>query len=317
MISLDALLKEANSVGIAGHINPDGDCTGSVLGLYNYIKSEYPKISVFPFLKDIPEVFNFLAGSSDLINPEERKTEELDVFFSLDCSDTARLGDAYKFFKAAKNSVCVDHHISNLSFAKENYIVPDASSTCELVFNLLDETRINKEIAECLYTGMVHDTGVFQYQATSSTTMSIAGKLMDKGIDYPKIIKETFYEKTYEQNRLLGKALLNSKLYFDGKVIASIISNADYKECNATRKDCEGIVAQLRVTKGCEVAIFLYQNEDGTYKASLRSASFVDVAKIAEDFNGGGHVRAAGANVGKSPQKAIETIIEKIKASYD
>lgn len=316
MINLNNLLAKVNTIGISGHINPDGDCTGSVLGLYNYIKKEFPSKKVYAFLKDIPEVFSFLKGSEDLINPEDMEAEPFDLFFSLDCSDTARLGDSYKFFKLAKNNVCIDHHISNLSFAKENYIVPDASSTCELVYNVLDESKIDKEIAECLYTGMVHDTGVFQYQATTSITMNIAGRLMDKGIDYPKIIKETFYEKTYEQNRLLGKALLNSKLYCDGNVVASVISNADYKECNATRKDCEGIVAQLRVTKGCEVAIFLYQNEDGTYKASLRSSTTVDVAKIAEEFSGGGHVRAAGANVGKEPSKAIDIIVEKIKAYY-
>ena len=108
--------------------------------------------------------------------------------------------------------------MSNQAFAEENYIVPDASSTCELVFDMLEVDKITKEIAECLYTGMVHDTGVFQYSCTSEKTMNIAGVLMEKGIEYSKIIDDTFYTKTYNQNRILGKALLDSKLYLDGKL---------------------------------------------------------------------------------------------------
>ena len=111
---------------------------------------------------------------------------------------------------------CVDHHISNQNFADANYIFPEASSTCELVYELIDEEKITKEIAECIYVGIVHDTGVFQYSCTSAKTMNIAGRLMEMGIDFSRIVDKTYYEKTYEQNRILGQALVDSQLFLDG-----------------------------------------------------------------------------------------------------
>ena len=185
MSKLDTVLAGKTSVGIAGHVRPDGDCVGSTLAVYNYIRFYYPKVDVRLYLEPIPNIFKFLAHSSDIRN---EYTDEItfDLFIAEDCGDTGRLGNAAKYFEHAAHTFCIDHHVSNQAFADDNYIFPDASSTCELVFELMDEEKITKEIAECLYTGMVHDTGVFQYSCTSAKTMNIAGRLMDKGIDYSK-----------------------------------------------------------------------------------------------------------------------------------
>ena len=134
------------------------------------------------------------------------------------------MGFSAPLFENASETLCVDHHISNRSFGKNNYIKPDASSTCELVFELMEEEeKITREIAECLYLGLVHDTGVFQYSCTSPETMVVASRLMAKGIDYSKIIHDTYYEKTYVQNQILGRALLESVLFMEGKCIVSVI----------------------------------------------------------------------------------------------
>ena len=312
MISLDEKLIGIKSVGISGHVRPDGDCVGSTLAVYNYIDTYYPEVEVELFLEQIPDVFKFLKHA-DKIQHCFDKEKQFDLFIVLDCGDAGRLGDTIKYYQAAKHTLCIDHHMSNQAFAEENYIVPDASSTCELVFDLLDSEKVTKEIAECLYTGMVHDTGVFQYSCTSEKTMNIAGILMEKGIEYSKIIDDTFYTKTYNQNRILGKALLDSKLYLDGKCIATYLTQETLKEFSCSPKHLDGIVNQLRVTKGVVVAAFLYENEDGSYKVSLRANGDFNVADVVSVFGGGGHVKAAGCTM----DGGIDSILERLMSEIE
>lgn len=309
---LEEALASKKSVGISGHVKPDGDCIGSCLGVYNYIKAYHPQITAEIFLEEIPPVFSFLSFSEEIISDAPEK-EAHDLFICLDCGDMKRLGENGKYFENAKETLCIDHHISNQSFADENYIFPEASSTSELVFQLLDRERITKEIAECLYVGIIHDTGVFQYSCTSPSTMEAAGFLMQLGVPFPRIIDETFFQKTYAENRLMGKALLKSALYAEGRVIASILTEKDMEEINATKKDTEGIVSQLRSTKGVEASIFLYQTGEDEFKLSLRSTEIVDCAAISMKYGGGGHVRAAGATLREDPEGAVKAIVREME----
>lgn len=305
-------LEGVQTVAIAGHVRPDGDCVGSCLATYNYIKDNYPKIEVALYLQPIPNIFKFLSRADEIMHScEEDKT--YDLFIAQDCGDLKRLGDAAKYFETAKKTICVDHHVSNDNFADENYIFPYASSASELVFGLIGEKSITKKIAECIYVGMVHDTGVFQYSCTSAKTMEIAGKLMEMGIDFSKIVDETFYTKTFEQNQILGKALLNSRLLLNGKMIASVITMEEMKQYHVLPKHLDGIVNQLRVTKGVEAAVFLYENEDGSYKVSTRSNGLVNVAELAVKFGGGGHERAAGFSMEGTPEDLIEKVAFEIE----
>lgn len=136
---------------------------------------------------------------------------------------------------------------------------------------------------------------------------------MDTGIDYPRIIDETFYTKTFSQNKILGRALLNGRLYADGKVIASVITKEDMQEFGVMPRHLDGIVNQLRVTKGVEAAVFLYETDDNQLKASTRSNGLVDLAEIAVNFGGGGHVCAAGFSMQGDADTAIEAIVAEIK----
>lgn len=305
-------LEGVQTVAIAGHVRPDGDCVGSCLATYNYIKDNYPKIEVALYLQPIPNIFKFLSRADEIMHScEEDKT--YDLFIAQDCGDLKRLGDAAKYFETAKKTICVDHHVSNDNFADENYIFPYASSASELVFGLIGEKSITKKIAECIYVGMVHDTGVFQYSCTSAKTMEIAGKLMEMGINFSKIVDETFYTKTFEQNQILGKALLNSRLLLNGKMIASVITMEEMKQYHVLPKHLDGIVNQLRVTKGVEAAVFLYENEDGSYKVSTRSNGLVNVAELAVRFGGGGHERAAGFSMEGTPEDLIKKVAFEIE----
>ncbi|MGN0427291.1 MAG: bifunctional oligoribonuclease/PAP phosphatase NrnA [Agathobacter sp.] len=311
-MDLKSKLEGKQRIGIAGHVRPDGDCAGSTLAVYNYIKNNYPNTDVRLYLEPIPNIFKFLQRSEE-IRSDYTDEIDFDLFIALDCSDLGRLGNAAKYFEHAKETLCIDHHVTNGAFATDNYISPKASSTCELVFELLEKEKITREIAECLYTGMVHDTGVFQYSCTSAKTMNIAGQLMEMGIDYPKIVDETFYTKTFNQNKILGQALLNSKLYLDGKVIASVISHQEMQDFNVLPKHLDGIVNQLRITKDVKVALFLYENEDETFKGSLRVNGEFDVAKIAAVFGGGGHVKAAGFSIEGPAEEAISRVVAEIE----
>ena len=193
-MNLDSILKDVKSVGISGHVRPDGDCVGSTLALYQYITKYYPEIECKLYLERIADCFYFLKGAKEIIHTVDNKV--YDCYFALDCGDLSRLGDFAALFKAAKKTVCIDHHKSNSGFADEELVVPGKSSTSELIFELLPKDRIDKEIAEALYVGIVHDTGVFQYSSTTAATMSAAGFLMECGIDYSAIVDGTYYEKT-------------------------------------------------------------------------------------------------------------------------
>ena len=311
-MKLKTQLENVKTVGLAGHVKPDGDCVGSTLAVYNYLKTYYPELEVTLYLEPIPNIFKFLSRSAEIVHDcSEEKV--YDLFIAMDCGDAGRLGEAAKYFTSAKKTFCIDHHISNSSFADENYIFTHASSTSELVFELLDTEKITKEIAECIYVGLVHDTGVFQYSCTSAKTMNVAGHLMELGIDFTRIVDDTFYKKTFNQNRILGQALVNSRLYLDGKCIVSVITAEEMQEYEVEPKHLEGIVQQLRVTKDVEAAIFLYENPDGNYKVSMRSNENVDVAKVMMAFGGGGHVRAAGATMQGAPEEILQKTLAEVE----
>ena len=159
--------------------------------------------------------------------------------------------------------------------------------------------------------GIVHDTGVFKHSNTTRKTMEYAGMLLEKGVSTTKIIDETFYQKTFVQNQLLGKALLKSQLYADGQIIISNLSEQDFEELHASTSDSDGIIDQLRITKGVEAAIFLYPIENG-YKVSMRSNEKVKVSEIAKTHGGGGHIRAAGCSMKGTLKDIQSTIISEI-----
>lgn len=315
-IVLQDILKDKRRIAMGGHIRPDGDCVGSCMGMYLYLKEQFPKIHTDVYLEEVPEAYRMISGTEE-VKTQIPEDGTYDLFISLDCGDVKRLGFSEPLFEKAAETVCIDHHISNEAFADHNYIVPDASSTSELVFTLLDKEKISKAVAEALYMGIVHDTGVFQYSCTSPRTMEIAAELMRKGINGSEIIDKTYYEKTYIQNQILGRALLESMLIMEKRCIVSVIRQRSMKFFQAQPSDLEGIVSQLRQTKGVEVAIFLHEIEPQKFKVSLRSKGAVDVSVIAKHFGGGGHVRAAGVTMSGSSHDVINNITARIALQLD
>lgn len=311
MSILHEVLEGVKSVVILGHVNPDGDCAGSCLGMYNYLSEQYPEVYVQVYLEPLSSKFSYMKHFDEVKNTPPQEPEACPSFelcITLDASDTARLGAFLPYLQNAKNSLCIDHHVTNKGMGAFNVIVPEASSTCEVLYTLLDSEKISKETAECLYTGIVHDTGVFKFSCTSPQTMRIAGELMEKGIDFSWIIDETFYKKTYIQNQILGRALLESITFLHGTCIFSVVRKKDMAFYGVDKKDLDGIVEQLRVTDKVECAIFLYETDVHEYKVSMRSKNIVDVSKIAAFFGGGGHAKAAGCTMTGSIYDVINNL---------
>ncbi|MDE5777004.1 MAG: bifunctional oligoribonuclease/PAP phosphatase NrnA [Lachnospiraceae bacterium] len=309
-------IEEADSIVILGHIRPDGDCVGSCLGVYNYILDNYPQKTVDIYLDPFKSEFMFLRGAERVLHEKQEKTYELCI--SLDSGDLDRHGEFLPFYHTAKRTMCVDHHISNQGFGDVCYVMTNCSAAAECIYTLLDADKIGMECAECLYLGIVHDTGVFKYNNTTKQTMEIAGSLIEKGARSQLIIDGTFYQKSFKQNKMLGKALDASFLALDGRVIISCLTKDVFDEFDATSLDTDGVVDALRITDGVECALWMYEYPNqGTFKCSLRSNELVNVNKIACKFGGGGHVRASGCEVTGDKDSIMEQILDMIRAQLE
>ena len=316
MIDLNSIISGAGSIALAGHVRPDGDAVGSTLGLYNYIRKVWPEKDVTVYLEEPQDIFAYLKGYDDITWPEKDAPErEYDLFIALDLGDLERLGNAGKYFTSARRTACIDHHISNSGFGDDYHIVPTASSTSELVFDLIDESKLDEDIAKCIYTGIIHDTGIMQYSNTSRHTLEIVGKLIEFGFNFTEIINKTFYEKTYVQNQIMGRAVLESILFMNGRCIASVIDHKAMEFYGASSKDFDGIANQLFKTRGVDCAIFMYESshEQNLYKVSMRASDRVNVADIAKKFGGGGHKKAAGFSMNGTYHDILNNISAEIE----
>lgn len=304
------LIENAKNIAITGHVSPDGDCTGSTLALYNYITENFEGKQVRVCLEKPSKKFSYMNGF-DLIS--EDPFLEADLLVSLDASDRERLGIRGVMLDTAKESICIDHHVTNTNFAKFNIVEDFRSSTCELLYTLLDYDKISVNTAVCLYTGIVHDSGVFKYQSTTRQTMEIAGALIDKGFDFTKIIDDTYFKKDLKASKLLGLVLTNAKLIFDGKCCYGLLDYDTWTGYIDDKKKMDGIIENLRNIDGVEIALFMYETAKDEHKVSLRSIN-ADVSSIATALGGGGHMRAAGATVhGKADELLENTILPMIK----
>ena len=290
-------VKDAATIGISGHIRPDGDCIGSVMGLYLYLLKKCPDAQIEVFLEQPGEEFSCISRIGDIHTDFATGVEQFDVFIVLD-STKERTGEAQKYFDAAHKRINIDHHVSNLGDGDVNFLDPKASSASELVYRAIeDKEAMDPSIAKALYIGIIHDTGVFQYSNTTPETLKKGAELISYGFDFPRMIQETFYQKTYVQTQIMGRALMESIRFLDGRCIVSAVDKKTMDFYEVTPKDMDGIVNQLRNIEGISCAIFMYQTGTLEYKVSLRSDEKVNVAEVASYFGGGGHARAAGCTM--------------------
>lgn len=312
MIDLRGAAQGAERILVAGHVRPDGDCVGACMGTYRYLKNIYSDKCISIYLETLPQKFAFLAEGEAVVKQEISETP-YDLVIALDSSSPDRLGEAQAAFQAAGSTLVVDHHVSNELYGTNNVVEAEASSTCEVLYQMMEPSGIDRKVAEALYIGIVSDSGVFRYSNTSKKTMEIAGTLMEKGIPFSEDIDRCYYQRTYTQTQLLGRTLLASMRVMEGKCIVATITRRMMEFYGAKTEDIDGIIDQLRITKGVEVAILLHELADQEYKVSMRSNKVVDVRKIAVYFGGGGHVRAAGCTMRGSIYDVCNNLTEHIE----
>ncbi len=307
ILKISELVRELKprNIGIAGHVHPDGDCIGSCTSLYLYLKKAHPEITdVALYLEEIKGELKNLPGYGRSVHEEDDRV--FDLFITCDVSEIERIGVAKELFGKAVNTICIDHHVTNPGFADTNIVDAEAGSCAEVLCEMYDRQFMDRDIASCLYTGMIHDTGVFQYQNTRPKTLRLAADLLEYGIDFSSIIDRSFNERTFVQSRIMGYTLNKAQLYHSGKTAAVTLSISEMKEYGATLEDLDMIVSQLRFIEGVEAAIFAYEVSDGYWKLSMRSKSVLDVSKACAVFGGGGHVRAAGCNMSGDEKQVLD-----------
>jgi len=307
-IKIGQILSTYDNIVLGTHVNPDGDAVSSTFAFAQTLKimGKNPIVLIskysdkYCYIKGAEFIYN---GDYDNINP--------DVFIALDCGDKKRLGKSQPVFDRAKITFNIDHHISNNNFADNNIVLANASSSSEVVFEVIKNfSIINTDIAEAIYTGIISDTGGFKHNSTTAETHNIVAQLLKYNINFSEIHRKVLYDHTIEQIKIFTKALNN--LEIDNKIAFTTITVQELKQCGADTTDLDGIVEYMLNIRGIEVSVFLYEKSDGSVKASLRSKN-IDVNNIASKYGGGGHKAAAGASFDKNILQVKDIILNDIE----
>lgn len=313
-MTLDNILekiKEAKSIVILTHENPDGDAVGSALAMYTALE-QMGKKEVDVIIPVYPKAYTFLPNV-DKVKKQGRE-EEYDLAIALDSATIKMLNGWANYFETAKNRVVIDHHSTNTMYGDLNYVNPDSPACTQILLTVFEYfgIEVTKEIGKCIITGIITDTGGFQYQSTRPETFEFAAKLLKSGINIYEIYKKSMNTKTRANFELRKRAIDKMEFLEDGKVAFTYITKQDMEEVSATSEDDEGIVDEGRCIEGVEVSIYLKEIDKG-YKVSLRSNEYVNVSDVCLMFGGGGHIHAAGCKINSPLDQAKEKIINQIK----
>ncbi|MBR1737990.1 MAG: bifunctional oligoribonuclease/PAP phosphatase NrnA [Firmicutes bacterium] len=309
-IELQEAIKNGNNICIAGHINPDGDAVSSALGLALCLKMIGKDVTVL--LEDYSHKFHYIKGKEMIYKGDYDKLAP-DLFIAVDCGSKDRLGDAQSVFDRTEKTINIDHHISNTEYAKYNVVYPNASSSSEVVFEIIRNfSVITDDIATALYTGIVSDTGGFKHNCTSPRTHEIASVLIGFDVPYSEIQNRILYSKSREELSVFIKAL--GKLKIENGISRITLTKDEIAESGATYKDLDGIVSFILNVDDVDASVFIYEKENGKSKVSMRSIS-TDVSGIAVKHGGGGHKLAAGADFDCSVEEAEKIIVKELEAA--
>ena len=284
-------IKEAKSIVLISHINPDGDALGSSLSVYPILKKMGKKVVVFNKTKPLPQYLDFLPNFNKVT---DKLPESFDLMISFDCGSFDRLG----IEKKPSFLINFDHHISNTKYGDINIIDSKAASTSQVIYNFCkaNHIKIDKDSATCIYTALVTDTGSFQYESVNDKVFEMAADLVRNGVKPDFVAKMLFQRDRLSRLRLLAKAYETIELCCDGKVAFVEVTKEMMEITGAIKDDTDTIVNSVRAIAPVEVAVMLREDDDGI-KISLRSKNYADVSKVAVKYGGGGHIRASGATV--------------------
>lgn len=304
----------AKRVLICGHIMPDGDSIGSILAMGLALSGRGKQVTMAG-PDPVPEIYTFLPGVEFFRVCKQPPPGRYDTLIVLDCSIPERLGEGFQgLLKNGMMVINLDHHTGSDPFATLNYIDCEAAATGEIVFELLDLMNIplTVDIAICLYTAIVTDTGSFQYENTTSGTHYRIARLIEGGAPISEINTRLYEEKPLVGLRLLGSALNTLRLSACGRVAWMTVSREMLDALGARDEHTDGVASYARTIKGVQVGVLFFEKKPGEFKIGFRSKSSVDVNQVARFFGGGGHSRAAGCVLEGSLPEVQERVITTI-----
>lgn len=303
-------VDNACHIAIICHISPDGDTLGSGLALYNSLKM-YGKV---PYIFCNGEPSESLKASLPLVDKlNSEKRDVYDLAIAVDAADYDRLGDCGEIFRRSKNTLAIDHHVTNRGFAKTNVIVPSAAATAEIIYEFImtfgkSGEYIDDTTARLLYTAIVTDSGTFSFSSVTDHTHFVASKLIKYNFNASDVIYDVVRKKSKKVFELSSRVLAKTKFYDSDRIGVICFRKDDFNATATTAKDTEGIIVNVINIDSVLVAIAISEIKENSYKISLRTKECVDASKIAEFFGGGGHARAAGLRI----DGYFEDVVEKI-----
>jgi bifunctional oligoribonuclease and PAP phosphatase NrnA len=305
-------ISEFNNIGITYHLSPDGDSLGSSLALMIGLK-QLNKNAYIISKENLPELYSYLPYSNMINNNSGLISEETQCVIVLDCSNFQRISADIDKNTKKFTLLNIDHHISNDLYGDVNYIDSSASAVGEIIYNILVSLniKIDKEIAECLYTSIITDNGSFRFSNTTANTHNISGQLINCGINFSEIHRKIFENKKFNRVKLYGKVIEN--MYVKGHICIMKLTKAMLKEYDFDFSEDTSDIINIGMEIGEVEVCALIKEVENDIKISLRSKSKVDVSKVAGKFAGGGHVRAAGLTLNTDILDAESIIINAIE----
>lgn len=297
-------LKEANTVLVCTHLQPDGDAIGSALAALHLLEAMGKKV-VVSCQDPVPGYLQYLKGSGRII-PPEKVEGKFDMVLSVDASDRERLGRCAALLSLGKATAQIDHHATNTMFADLNEVDSTAAATGMLIMRLCHEMGIalDADMASCLYAAISSDTGNFMFSSVTAEAFEQMRILMDAGLPLSQDARRLHLVETLGHMRLLGAALRSLTLYEEGRIAQMSISLEDFSALSATKEEADGIVNHGLYIQGVEMAYLATETQDGI-KFSLRSVEPHIVSRVALKFGGGGHAQASGCTLHTSLKDAL------------
>jgi phosphoesterase RecJ-like protein len=307
-----AALQAAGSILLFPHSSMDGDTLGASVALCLALRKA-GKDAFVVIDEEIPDMISFVDYGCCTRSLEMIAEPELCV--CVDCGELHRLNDRAPLFKSGKSKMCIDHHVSSMPVFEWNYIDPGASATAEIVYEIIAllGTGFDKQISEAIYTGIVTDTGKFQYSNTTQKTHIITASLYEYGL-VPSELSIKIYQSVSREKMMLEASIISTmELVAGGRVAVAFMTQKMLKDSGAKPDDTDGVVEKLRNVKNVEVAVLVRERRDGRIKVSLRSKQSRDVAAFSAVRGGGGHVRAAGYTADSSLEEVRAGLIADLE----
>jgi phosphoesterase RecJ-like protein len=309
--------EKAETIALACHVNPDGDALGSLLALGIALKSKYDRKNIVFLSHDgVPDIYEFLPQSGLILS--ETPFVAYDLAIALDSGDPARTGEGIlPIFAASKVRMDIDHHVGEGPFGDVQLIDTKAAATAEIIFDLVGymQAAMTEEVATCLLTGVITDTGSFRFMNVTPRTLRTAASLIEAGASPSLIAERVFDNRTFTGTKLMGRALASMRTDCGGRVNYASVSYSDFTDLGSTDQETEGLINFVRSVRGTEVALLFRESETGKVRISLRSCEKINVAEIAAQFGGGGHKMASGCTFVGSLPDAEAAVLAVVRAA--